>query len=390
MKYKSGYTKTTLCGIPYLIPYGQNITEHSPELMLNSTGLLIWDAICDGMDKTQILDMLAKKYSADESDIPDLASDLNEYLHMLMSLGLLEREQPNAYVSGYTEKYYTIGRLLFSFDGPDSIYEKFFKAFSCQNSNKDNADQNIHFYKGKPSKRLTGTVLIRNDDIIIIATGEYYIFTFPNEYGIYEMQVKNDGSIVNIYCHPILSKEHEDYIFHALRFAFLIIAQQNNLYVIHSASILYNEQAWLFSGCSGTGKSTHTKLWNTLYNTPYLNGDLNIIGFDGDTPVTYGLPWCGTSGIYTTESYPLGGITFLKKSSENKVVIPSEDKKALSLMQRLISPAWNLELMLQNLRFSEAMTKKSTIFQLYCTKEPEAASVMKSSIDKLLESQLYC
>lgn len=59
------------------------------------------------------------------------------------------------------------------------------------------------------------------------------------------------------------------------------------------------------------GKSTHTALWHELFGTPYLNGDLNLLGFEDGHITVYGIPWCGTSEIFTTEQYELGGIVLL-------------------------------------------------------------------------------
>lgn len=50
-----------------------------------------------------------------------------------------------------------------------------------------------------------------------------------------------------------------------------------------------------------------------LFDTPFLNGDLNLIGKEGDQFVVYGIPWCGTSEIFTVEKKELGGIVLLEK-----------------------------------------------------------------------------
>ena len=69
------------------------------------------------------------------------------------------------------------------------------------------------------------------------------------------------------------------------------------------------------------------------YQTPVLNGDLNILGIKDGMPCVYGLPWCGTSEIYTTTTYPLGGIVFLKQAPFNRVDFLSLDEQALCLVQ---------------------------------------------------------
>lgn len=86
------------------------------------------------------------------------------------------------------------------------------------------------------------------------------------------------------------------------------------------------------------GKSTHSALWHDLYQTPLLNGDLNLLGIRNSIPYAYGLPWCGTSGICTPKDYPLGGIIFLKQAAIDQVQSLQPDEKVLHILQRMISP----------------------------------------------------
>lgn len=388
MNPKNGFIKKNICDIPYLLPYGQNIADHMPELKLNPTASHIWDLICKGMDKEQIASILYNKYDTGTGNIQDILADITEYENLLASYGILENIPQSSAVPSSHAKYFQIGNVKTAYDGPDIVFDKYFKDFACPAGDMQ-YQQYIHFYKGNPKWHINGNILVRNGALSIIDTGteglpgSSYIFTFPEEYGIYEMKVSKDGSATDIYCFPSLSKEHISHIFHALRFAFLIAAQQHGMFVIHSASILYKGRAWLFSGCSGTGKSTHTSLWNRLYNTPVLNGDLNIISMKDNLPVIYGLPWCGTSGIFTTAGYPLGGIIFLRKAAVNNVITLTDDNKALSIMQRLVSPSWDVMLLQKNIDFAESIIQKIPVYRLDCTKEPEAASIIKNAIDSL-------
>lgn len=69
-----------------------------------------------------------------------------------------------------------------------------------------------------------------------------------------------------------------------------------------------------FPGTPAWAKSTHTGLWHQLLGTPFLNGDLNLLGIHENRIMVYGIPWCGTSGIYTTKNYELGGIVLLGRN----------------------------------------------------------------------------
>ena len=131
------------------------------------------------------------------------------------------------------------------------------------------------------------------------------------------------------------------------------------------------------------GKSTHTALWHELLQTPYLNGDLNLIGIKNGIPVIYGIPWCGTSEIFTTECHELGGIVLLGRDITDHVEELESDEKVLRVMQRMISPAWTGEMMEKNLGFSEKLVDLIQVWNLYCTKNPSAVYTIKEEIDKI-------
>ena len=78
--------------------------------------------------------------------------------------------------------------------------------------------------------------------------------------------------------------------------AFGLLTINNNTLAIHSSVIEYNNLAYMFLGESGTGKSTHTRLWREcVEGAKLLNDDSPIIRvIDGITYV-YGSPWSGKS-----------------------------------------------------------------------------------------------
>ena len=155
--------------------------------------------------------------------------------------------------------------------------------------------------------------------------------------------------------------------------------------VLHSASLLYRDRAWLFSGHSGIGKSTHTKLWNDLLQTPLLNGDLNLLAIENGQPVIHGLPWCGTSKISDVHTYALGGIILLKQAETDFAEALSESQKQLLIMQRFISPSWTEEQQTANLRFAKELAPHILICRLHCTPSPSAVTAIKQTIDTYLK-----
>ena len=63
-------------------------------------------------------------------------------------------------------------------------------------------------------------------------------------------------------------------------------------FVIHGACILYKDNAYLFIAPSGTGKTTHIRLWiKHLKDLVVINGDKPIIRLINTLPYIYGTPW---------------------------------------------------------------------------------------------------
>ena len=118
------------------------------------------------------------------------------------------------------------------------------------------------------------------------------------------------------------------------------------------------------------------------------NGDLNLLGLKEDHIIVYGIPWCGTSGIFTAEAYELGGIVLLGRDLQTdylEELNPSE--KVLRVMQRMISPAWTERQLSENLFFAGEIADRVPVLHLLCTKNASAACVMKNTIDQLEELQ---
>ena len=384
MQHRDGYLNSKIADISYLLPYGQNVADHAAGIRTNSIGEQLWEAILDGADRADLIALLAESCHAEDEDMPGLEKDLDVFLSMLYSNDLLlSRDTPKT--PAFEPYYVQIGPLKLSLSLPEALCNRYFKDFSCAPCETEAPAQQVRCFLYEPRYHENGTILIRNEEILIFETPEHYILLPQVKSCIYELPVTRDGALADLYCQLDLTAENFDEIFHFLRFAFLVVAQQHELYVVHSASVLYRDKAWLFSGHSGAGKSTQAQLWNRLFSAETLNGDLNLIGIEGQTPMCYGLPWCGTSGIYTPKCYPLGGIIFLRQARENLIVSPLEEQKRLHLLHRMISPSWTREQLLKNLAFCERLIPLTTVRRLYCTPDAEAALLTKATIDESIK-----
>lgn len=374
------YTCVKMGGQSYLLPYGQKIANFHAGLQINETGILLWNALRDGADEEELLELLCGHFEAEGEDIPQIRQDLQDFLGKLAAKDAAVREERPDHAALHSAQpyFFRAGSLRIAYAGPEAVYRKYFKNFGCEGGE---ADQRVEILFCRPSVTLNGRVLVRNGEFILMEGEADYIMLLPVFPDIYELHVSRDGGLCRIYCRPEMSEEEQDHIFHAIRFAFLVLAQNRSLTVVHSASLLYRDKAWLFSGKSGTGKSTHTNLWRDAWGVTLLNGDLNCIGIEEDKVWVYGLPWCGTSGIATPKAYPLGGVVFLRQWREDLVQELTEAEKACMLAMRMITPTWTAELLNKNLSLSERIIRRCMVVRLCCTREPEAAEVMRRRID---------
>ena len=109
-----------------------------------------------------------------------------------------------------------------------------------------------------------------------------------------------------------------------LRFAlwtgFGIMTVNYNRIPIHGSCIVNAERAYLFLGESGTGKSTHTRLWREfIAGSALLNDDSPIIAAESDGVYIYGSPWSGKTPCYKPLKFPLGGCVRLSQAPYNKM-----------------------------------------------------------------------
>lgn len=378
MKQSSGYLLKIIAGVPYLLPYGQNIADHRRGVQLNETGVFLWNCLAQEQTKKELEQKLSEHFSLSPEELPEIRQDLELFLNRLISLNMLDNT--GAETPELSCRYLRIGGLYLKLSGMNECFPKEFDPFEVREY--PHIDLTIDVHNSALENLKQGKLLLKNRELFILEEEKDYVLLFPMAVQISGVRLKMDGSYACFYCRPPYSKQTVTDLFHAIRLVYLYCAGKRGIFALHSASILYRGKAWLFSGPSGTGKSTHTNLWRELFHTPVINGDLNLITLDGETAMVYGLPWCGTSGISDAKTYPLGGIILLRQAPFSRVDAPEEHEKALLIMQRLISPSWTKGMLERNLEFTEKLVQKIYVGKLNCTKDNESAEMMKQKIDE--------
>ena len=106
----------------------------------------------------------------------------------------------------------------------------------------------------------------------------------------------------------------------ALWVAYGLMTLQRDTLAIHSSCIVYQDKAVLFLGESGTGKSTHTRLWREhIEGAVLLNDDSPMIRVEKGKVWAYGSAWSGKTPCYKQERYELVACVRLSQAPYNRI-----------------------------------------------------------------------
>jgi len=155
------------------------------------------------------------------------------------------------------------------------------------------------------------------------------IVPVPGEYPRI-MRVSRDFSFATL---SIVSDDpYYDFVLDSMtRILFSQHAAAHNCLMLHASVVEWGGEGFLFMGESGTGKSTHSRLWIEAFEgCTLLNDDCPLIvrSADGDYYVS-GTPWSGKTPCYRDRKCKVGGIAKLRQSKVNRF-IPLKDVEAFT------------------------------------------------------------
>ena len=106
----------------------------------------------------------------------------------------------------------------------------------------------------------------------------------------------------------------------ALMLLFAFAAPPHAALEMHASVVTRGVRGFLFLGKSGTGKSTHTRLWlENISGTELLNDDNPVLRIVDGVARVYGSPWSGKTPCYKAQDAPVGAIVRLSQAPQNRI-----------------------------------------------------------------------
>lgn len=167
------------------------------------------------------------------------------------------------------------------------------------------------------------------------------------------------------------------YVSHMIGLIFRYKILYRNGIVVHASSIAWNGKGIMFSAPSGTGKSTHVKLWQDHLGTDVkiVNDDTPAVRLLNGKPYIFGTPWSG-NGTNCNIAVPLEAIVILEQANENQVKQLSAQEAILNLIPRCFIPYFNKDFIDTAMTVFEKIILSVPVYLLKCRPDKEAVEMI--------------
>ena len=156
--------------------------------------------------------------------------------------------------------------------------------------------------------------------------------------------------------------------------------------MIHASVTFHKGRAFVFLGKSGTGKSTHSRLWlENIPDTFLLNDDNPAIRLVDGVPVVFGTPWSGKTPCYKNDSRPMGAYVRLEQAPHNKISRLSPLQAYAALLPSCSCMRWDSGACAALHKTVEKVILAVPGFHLECLPDADAARLSCETALKALE-----
>ena len=146
--------------------------------------------------------------------------------------------------------------------------------------------------------------------------------------------------------------------------------------LVHGSAVAVNGRGYLFLAPSGTGKSTHARLWKTLLGDrlAYVNDDKPLLRLTPEGTMLCGTPFDGKHHLSANVAVPLQAACFLRRGTENRIRRIDGRTAFVGLLQQVYRPRDRAALQ-RTISLLQTLTERAPFYALACTMDLEAARV---------------
>ena len=167
----------------------------------------------------------------------------------------------------------------------------------------------------------------------------------------------------------------------ALMVLFALATADKGTVLFHAAVVSHQGKGYMFLGPSGTGKSTHARLWlKYIGGTELVNDDNPVVRISDDNIMVYGSPWSGKTPCYRNVNYPIGAIVLLSQAPYNKIQRMGGIHAYASLMESISGKRWDSRIADGLHQTQNSLVMSVPMWHLECLPDEEAATMCFAQI----------
>ena len=146
--------------------------------------------------------------------------------------------------------------------------------------------------------------------------------------------------------------------------------------LFHGSVVSVDGVGYLFTAKSGTGKSTHTRLWREYFgeHAVMVNDDKPLLHIAENGVIAYSTPYNGKHRIGNNISVPLKAICILTRASDNHIEQITVEQAYTMMLQQVYRPA-DGALMKKTLTLIDRLVDGVKLYRLGCNMDISAARV---------------
>lgn len=153
--------------------------------------------------------------------------------------------------------------------------------------------------------------------------------------------------------------------------------------LFHGSAVAVDGVGYLFTAKSGTGKSTHTRLWREMLGerAVMINDDKPLISLSENGIIVYGTPWDGKHRLSTNMGVPLRALCILERAEENRIV-PITKKDAYNMLMQQVYRPTGADGMMKTLALIDRLAAGVKLYRLGCNMDIQAAQLAYMAMNK--------
>jgi len=187
-------------------------------------------------------------------------------------------------------------------------------------------------------------------------------------------EARRDGFKPRVFTDPFLERATIQRAFGEYLFDFGIL-------LFHGSSVAVDGEGYLFTAHSGTGKSTHTRLWMREFGdrAVMVNDDKPFLQLTDSGVILHGSPWSGKHGLDSNLAVSLKGLCILERGKEN-AIWPISPEEVLPMLQKQAYQPMDTEKEPQFINMVKTLSVSVPLWKMACNQDPEAAQIAFSAM----------